>query len=131
MFFTSTAGDAEPPEAAAEAWVSAGLSFRGDPPGRFGVRLSVETGRKIAASFLGVDEEAVTEAQIGEVACELANMLCGSVLSRLETQTRFELNSPELNPPETTCQGDRRTAHRTLQLEEGTLTLWLELEQAR
>ncbi|HSW51041.1 MAG TPA: SIS domain-containing protein, partial [Bryobacteraceae bacterium] len=103
MFFTSTTGDGEPPTAVGEPNIRARLSFRGEPPGRFGVCASVETGRRIAASFLGTEEEEVTEAQIGEVVSELANMLCGSVLSRLEKETRFELSHPEIDPPGTEC----------------------------
>ena len=37
-----------------------------------------------------------TEAQIGQVVCELTNMLCGSVLSRIEKDTLFDLSSPRL-----------------------------------
>ena len=32
----------------------------------------------------------------GEVVCELANMLCGSVLSRMDATAVFELSCPEL-----------------------------------
>ena len=130
MFFTSLAGDAEPSAASTGPWISARLTFHGDPSGRFGVRTPTETGRKIASSFLGLEESAVTEAQTGEVICELANMLCGSVLSNMEKETSFELAHPELDPPETGSP-EGYTASRVFGLEEGPLTVWLELEQAR
>lgn len=128
MFFTTVLGDASP-EVASAPRVAARLSFRGKPSGWFGVCVPLESGRKIAASFLGLEEESLTELQIGEVVRELANMLCGSVLSRLEKETRFELSPPELDPPEAGCHGDGRTVSRALQLEEGNLAVWVELGQ--
>jgi hypothetical protein len=55
-------------------------------------------------------------------------MLCGSVLSRLEKDSRFELASPAIDPPEAGCP-ECPTAHCAFELEEGSLAVWLELEQ--
>ena len=130
MFFSSLAeGQGAPCGNLHGPCVSARLSFHGNPPGRFGVRVSAETGRKIAANFLGAGEDDLTESQIGEVVCELANMLCGSVLSRLERESRFELSGPQLDPPGAGCP-ERFTACRVLDMEEGPLGMWLELERA-
>jgi CheY-specific phosphatase CheX len=129
MFFTTLMEDSETSENAPARWISARLSFHGKPPGRFGVRIPQETARKIAASFLGLEEDAITGTQVGEVVCELANMLCGSVLSRLEKETRFELSQPEIEAPEAVCPADA-TACRALLLEEGPVKLWLQLERA-
>ena len=128
MFFTAPRGDSEPDNSTGPL-ILARLSFNGKPPGRFGVRIPLETARKIAASFLGVEEDAVTETQIGEVICELANMLCGSTLSRLEKDCRFELSQPEMEPSETVRPTDA-TAYRAFQLEEGPLAVWLQLDRA-
>jgi CheY-specific phosphatase CheX len=130
MFFTSLAEEGVPCGDLHGPCISARLSFRGNPPGRFGVRTPPKTALTIAANFLGLEEDALTESQIGEVICELANMLCGSVLSRLEKESRFELSGPELDPPETGCP-ECFTAWRVLELEEGPLGMWLELEQPR
>lgn len=127
MFFTTLADAAQ--EVSSTSWISARLAFHGNPSGRFGVRIPGETGRKIAATFLGLEEDALTESQTGEVICELANMLCGSVLSRLEKGARFELSHPELEPPDAGCPPGR-TACRVFGLEEGHLAVWLELGQA-
>jgi len=129
MFFTTLMEDSETGENPPGRRISARLSFHGNAPGCFGVRIPLETARKMTASFLGLEEDAVTESQIGEVVCELANMLCGSVLSRLEKETRFELSQPEIEPPEALCPADA-TAYRALRLEEGSLALWLQLERA-
>jgi CheY-specific phosphatase CheX len=129
MFFTSRAEDGVPSENSHGPWISARLWFRGNPPGRFGIRTPLETGRKLSANFLGLEEDEIEESQIGEVVRELANMLCGSVLSLLERDSRFELSGPEIDAPEVCCPKSP-TARRTLELAEGPLAMWIELEQA-
>jgi CheY-specific phosphatase CheX len=128
MFFATVTGEPAP-DAPGGRWISAGLSFQGGRAGRFGVRTPVETGRKIAATFLGLEEDELTDSQTGEVMCELANMVCGSALSRLDGRARFDLRHPELNPPEPICDDEGRVVRRALCLEDGELAFWLELEQ--
>ncbi len=132
MFFSGLVDGPEPPVLPDEPWMAARLSFHGNPSGRFGVRLPLATARRLAANFLGADEEALTEGQAGEVICELANMLCGSVLSRLEKDARFELSHPELSVPAPAesapgTPAPASAATRLLNLEEGPMALWLEL----
>jgi hypothetical protein len=72
---------------------------------------------------MGEEEDALDPARVGEVVCELANMICGSLLSRLETDTCFELHHPELRsdlPPD--------AIYRNFDLENGTLRVWLKLD---
>ncbi|SRR5579871_229850 len=125
MFYTSPLGDA--PEDAPAGDISVALSFQGQPPGTFGLCTSPETGRKLAASFLGLDEESVTDEKNEEVLCELANMLCGSALSRIESNSIFALSQPKKEPA-----GSDRAAQpsvsRTFELEEGFLTTWIATE---
>src|SRR5690348_7671396 len=94
MFFTSLAEEPEAPPLANAPSVCARVSFRGAPSGKLGIRAPVETGRRIASNFLGLEEQAVTETQIADVIGELSNMVCGWVLSRLESHTIFELQHP-------------------------------------
>jgi len=126
MFFTSPAEDAAPSPPASEGYIGARLLFHGKPSGRFGIRTPLETGGRIAANFLGVEEDSLTEGQIGEVIRELANMLCGSVLSRLEEHERFDLSQPQLDLAE---DPEKHTAYRLVALEEGPLAIWLDLRQ--
>jgi chemotaxis protein CheY-P-specific phosphatase CheC len=129
MFFCSTFGPAE--EETSSAVLESCLTFHGRPSGTFGVRLSEASARVLAAGFLGEDEETLTDSQTGQVVCELANMLCGSLLSNLHTSESFELSSPKLVP----CGEDapfgseaNYAARKRFELEMGTLTLTLNLD---
>src|SRR5271169_5617214 len=90
--------DAGPPACTAE------LRFEGNPSGGCRVSVSRKLARVVGAGFLGLEEMEVTDSQTEEVVCELANMICGSVLSRLEREATFRITHPELTSPE------RRTA---------------------
>src|SRR5271165_5274170 len=96
MFFSAPFGPAEP-ETGTEV-LAARVAFHGRPSGALGVRLSAASARILAAGFLGEDEETLADAQPGEVVCELANMLCGSLVSKIESEESFDLASPELVP---------------------------------
>jgi CheY-specific phosphatase CheX len=72
------------------------LAFDGDPPGRLSMHLPPEAAVNIAANFLGDDPAGVSRQQMSEVAGELANMICGAVLSRIESTAVFRLASPRV-----------------------------------
>jgi chemotaxis protein CheY-P-specific phosphatase CheC len=129
MFFCSTFGAAE--EETDGAVLESRLTFHGRPSGTFGVRLSEAGARVLAAGFLGEDEDALTDSQTGQVVCELANMLCGSLLSSLHTLESFDLTSPEI----VACGEDdafgpeaNYAARKRFELEMGTLTVTLNLD---
>jgi len=94
MFFVRSL--AEPQDQGGEPAVTAHLSFEGDPPGWLTLRVATAAARSVAADFLGEEESELSEQQIGEVVCELANMICGSVLSRVESNKTFRLGTPQL-----------------------------------
>jgi CheY-specific phosphatase CheX len=94
MFFIRCFG--EPGNHTPEPAVIAHLNFDGDPPGWLTLRVTAAAARSVAADFLGEDELELSERQIGEVVCELANMVCGSVLSRVESNTAFRLAAPRI-----------------------------------
>lgn len=103
--------------------VSAEVSFHGTPSGLFGVQVSTSTAKLIASNFLGQEAEAITEAQGEQVMGELANMICGSVLSRAEAGARFELSHPVIGQPG--AGRPPEAIHYTLELEEGFIVLWI------
>lgn len=71
------------------------LRFQGDIEGSFGLSLSLATARTLASNFLGDDEDALSKEEIVQVAGELSNMLCGSIVSRIGGTKRFALSHPE------------------------------------
>jgi CheY-specific phosphatase CheX len=132
MFFTSVVGEAEAENA--DERIAARLGFRGNPEGAFGVSVSAPAARTIAAGFLGIDDEEVTPKQVGEVVCEMANMICGSVLSRVPSDQAFELAHPQLVEPEAAAHGrggkDVQSAKRSFDLGDGAIQVYMELHCA-
>ena len=121
MFFTSITADVDAAASPDASWISASLTFHGKPSGGFGISVPAITGRKIAASFLGTDETETTGPQIGQVVCELTNMLCGSVLSRIEKDTLFDLASPQLN-------GEPGPSPFVVHVDEGPVAMWIQFD---
>lgn len=122
MFFT----DALP---AGEEWElppgspAASVEFHGFPSGRLTVRVAPDAAREITASFLGIEETEVTEQQIGETVRELANMICGSLVSSVESETLIRLDAPAICAEPAQPEG---ALHRKAQLDSGGLEVWLE-----
>lgn len=98
MFFNQAAPLAEPPPTA-DGLVCATLEFHGSPSGRFWLWVSASAAPGLAADMLAMEREEVDDVRAGETICELANMLCGSVVSRVEAETLFELSAPRLAEP--------------------------------
>ena len=130
MFFTSPLGSSDPCGRAMENSVAAGLFFHGTPPGRFGICASMDAARSLAASFLGEDPESIVEQQCNEVICELANMVCGSVLSSMEKDVLFELTQPKIGEPESR-RPENASVSLEFELEEGSLLAWILVEETR
>lgn len=97
MFFSCALTEAGGWQAAPGSHIGARLEFQGDARGVLELAIARSAARSLAANFLGAErEEEIADAQVGEVVCELANMICGSVLSRLDFGETFQLSSPEL-----------------------------------
>lgn len=123
MFFTGILGDTE--DLPADP-ITTRLNFRGTPSGSFGLFLSHDSSRQIAAGFLAEDEQDLSQERVNEVICELTNMLCGSLLSKIESEAAFELSHPELAP-----LPDNPEYSRTFEIENGTLGVWLTLGETQ
>lgn len=130
MFFACPAE--EPPE---EPQTADGplveIRFRGNPPGVFQQRLGQRAARELAAGFLGaMDPDEVAGADVENVLRELANVICGRALSRIESDSTFDLGPPEIcaepSPPREGCW-----AHCLVPLDAGPLEVWLSLETPR
>jgi CheY-specific phosphatase CheX len=127
MFFLEVLGEvAEPPPEAESVTVE--VSFDGDPPGCFQMRIARPAANAVAADFLGEDPESLTEQQSADVSLEMANMICGAVLSRIESRAAFRLGSPRIVAD---SGGEPRTAEETrctVDTGSGTLTVAIQME---
>jgi CheY-specific phosphatase CheX len=95
MFFAELVEEAGK-DAPAPRGIAAELAFEGDPPGSFRLDLDLLAAQAAAADFLGEDACEINAGQMNAVVCELANMICGSVLSRIESSATFRLAKPEI-----------------------------------
>ena len=136
MYFTTMLGsevrESLPEELAGrissdDAPLSFSLRFVGDISGRFGVSLDHSTARSLAANFLGEDEADASSGTVAEVVGELANMLCGSVMSRVEGDNKFVLSHPEpASPPSFSSADDLLVS--ALETDSGVIAVWVAVE---
>lgn len=79
------------------AGLGAAVEFKGASAGRLEVDADPAAAQRLAGSFLGrEDDSTVTGAEVRLVLLELANMLCGTALSRLQPPGGFQLAAPRL-----------------------------------
>ena len=74
------------------------LNFRGPFSGFFIFIIPDELALFLTASFMGEDEESVTEDHIAGTVKEILNMIAGNIFSTLDNQIVFDLDIPELIP---------------------------------
>lgn len=98
MFFVCIHRENEPTASEVDSEWICEVGFAGEPSGHLGLGIGRKAASLIAADFLGEDQASLSGLQIGQVVCELANMVCGAVLSRIESGTTFRLDSPRLLP---------------------------------
>jgi CheY-specific phosphatase CheX len=122
MFFAQTLGDAPVAEPVADE-VAVQLSFAGEPAGSMHLRLTSAASREIAADFLGIDASEIADTQISEVIRELANMICGSFLSRVESAAMFQLGVPRIVSPSEELPEAASNTPYCIQLANGRLTV--------
>lgn len=127
MFFLEALGEAI--DASGDAGtITARMTFDGDPPGCFRLRLAREAANAIAADFLGEDAGALTVQQTTDVTLELANMICGAVLSRIESSATFRLGSPQIQTPDNPQTAPAEETRYTVETGSGTLTVAIHME---
>jgi hypothetical protein len=132
MYFT-TVVDSRLEESMPEAmpdetdFLSFHLRFVGHISGRFGLHMARGLARNLAANFLGEEESDISSAESEEVAGELTNMLCGSVMSRVEGEDKFILSHPEPGSLELRDGVDDVLISR-LDTDSGVLTVWVVVE---
>jgi CheY-specific phosphatase CheX len=123
MYFTSVTGPSEVPLSGA-GW-TAGLEFKGELSGTFTLRMSMGSARLLAANFFGEEEADVSETAVADMVGEMANMICGSVLSRMETESHFKLSHPLAEVSSDLMQRMDSGVHQLLETDSGVLALCL------
>jgi CheY-specific phosphatase CheX len=103
------------------------LRFAGDISGIFGLHLGPATASALASNFLGDNESDLLPADVAEVVGELANMFCGSILSRIEGVGTFDLTHPMplLALPSLSSED---AIVSTLDTDSGAITTWVIVE---
>ncbi|HBY63353.1 MAG TPA: hypothetical protein DEH78_26315 [Solibacterales bacterium] len=102
--------------------VGAAIEFTGGAKGRFTLTVGREAARGLACSFLGAEPEEIDEGRSSEVLREVANMICGSALSSLESGQHFDLSEPRAEGRGFTGKG------RRFAIENGFLEACFEIE---
>lgn len=131
MFFTLTdRGSPTGPDAPTP--LIACVAFHGSCSGSAEIRLTEDGARLLAANFLGEQEDQLARPDLEMMVCELANMLTGSVVSRLPTNQTFDLGTPRivLEPGRELANTEPATAQRRFELEAGALTMILRIAKA-
>jgi CheY-specific phosphatase CheX len=125
MFFSDVMENCEDGAVSAES-LSAALSFHGPLSGDFQLRIELPAARLLAASFLAEEEDALAQAQIEEAICELANMICGGVLTRLQPGALYSLSHPEvMRAGDSILSHDGVVSNHTVCLDGGRLNAYL------
>ena len=96
MFFAMPDTVSEDPRRPDGKLIAASLTFQGSPPGRFGLLISDPVARTLATNFMGCDDPAdIPSDKVAGVIEELANIICGAVLSEMESKVNFDLSAPK------------------------------------
>jgi CheY-specific phosphatase CheX len=127
MFFIVSEPESEPdPDRNGRPAVEALVAFTGDKDGRLQLRIGSREAAAMASDFLGLDEPEVTASHMHQVVGELANMICGSALSRIWPEGAFRIETPVVMEPEP--QTAERLFSQRVESRGGPLTAVLEVK---
>jgi CheY-specific phosphatase CheX len=119
MCFSAVLGPFESSEAQPRLELAAGVEFTGASSGSVLIGCSPAGARALAASFLG--EAEVSGQQVEEFVAELANMVCGAIVSNLDGAGQYALAPPRaLSPAALTASAGVRC---DFEIEEGVLSV--------
>ncbi len=123
MCFFGVLGTCAAPEPGAEM-LSARVAFYGEAIGVLQLSLSSSAAWTITANFLAEETHDLQLDQVQAVICELANIICGALLSASDKNGLFHLTAPEMQSALEPPQGCASTV--IFELETGTLTVQVE-----
>lgn len=123
MFYTAVLGPASETEGSRLAAV---VTFTGSRTGTVVVSAPESTAKALTADFLGIDLESVPEGHVPTVLGELANVLCGAMLARIDPAGGFVISPPSVSgQDESLLAAEDMAVWRTFELEKGDLTVGL------
>ena len=106
------------------AWLQAAcvarVGFSGSHCGQMQVAVSHDAVDCIASGFMGIDPGGAGETEGGQVILELANILCGAILSRVWPESQLLLDAPLLEDWE---GGPQDALHCCLEMPDGKLAI--------
>lgn len=83
--------------------IVAQVDFDHEASGQLRLELPPEAAETIASNFFGGDEANLSESQVRSLVAELTNIICGSLLSRLNPGSLMMLSSPEIYVADEDC----------------------------
>jgi CheY-specific phosphatase CheX len=126
MFFVSDLEECDPGMRAAGPELTVRVDFAGAPSGTLMLRAGLASARSLAADFLGEDEDSIEDREATDVFAELANIVCGAILTRTESACTFDLSSPRVVSREEYADADGEVY--AVALADGPLTVFLKTE---
>lgn len=108
MFFSAIGPATEEPPT--EPRIFSLVEFRGDASGALELALPLREAAGLTANFLGIERSEVSEGQLLSACGEMANMICGCMVSHAAPEGRFELSAPAVvvdvpdGPPGQLCR---------------------------
>jgi hypothetical protein len=112
-------------------WLSSAVGvrirFEGSHRGNMRLSVSRDAADSIASAFLGLEPVELTERLRAQVILELANILCGAILSPVWPESKVALGAPEISTEDSLLQG---SLHRCFELLERKLAVWINCSEA-
>jgi CheY-specific phosphatase CheX len=120
MFFTTVVD--RKGDLGGEPGYSASIAFSGTHAGTVRVAMPHSTAAALAANFLGEPDEEGASGRAAALVGELANILCGSLVGRMDPAGQFTIGPPELAVG-TGTPDEPADARRVFTLEEGPVEI--------
>jgi CheY-specific phosphatase CheX len=126
MFFDAAEPVAECDCCAGSEIITVCLWFHDAMDGEFLLATPLPGAMALAASFMGLDNDEVERTNAEQTLCELANIICGSALSRLEPSSELRLSPPMMTPRR--CDGENGAMYQHYRLLDGCLAVSLRID---
>jgi len=84
----------EPVEKSPPRFLRSEIGFQGKKSGKIRLHIPYDLARKLAANFMGVDDNDLSESQVLDMVGELNNMLAGNLFSLLDKTNGYQLTVP-------------------------------------